>query len=499
MNLGTEPPSLDWHVTTDSTSFDVICNLMVGLTQYKDDLSVAPACAKSWEVKENGKVYIFHLRDDVYWSDGKRLTSYDFLYAWQRLLTPSTASQYAFFLHNIEGAYEYNTGQNLDPACVQISAPDQFTFQVRLKKPAAYFIYLTAFCPSYPARKDIIEKYGNNWTNPEHIVTNGPFLLKHWQHEYKIELFANPNYFEGEASLKKIKMFMIPEASSAFALYENNQLDYIDNRSFPTPDIERYQKSSEYHNIPLLRNNYIGFNCEKAPFNNKIVRQAVSMAIDRNAFARVLKRNEKASYNWIPEGLLGYNKNSGIEYNPEKARLLLKQAGFDKGKDFPKVNLLYANREDTRLVVETIQDQLKRNLNIQVELTNQEYKVYLQTLKNNTPPMFRNSWGADYPDPETFMNIFTSFNGNNRTHWKNTHYDELIYMAQAEQDLKRRGELYATADRLLCKEEATIASTYLSTQNLLVKPWVKGMAFNSLDLQFFKDIKIDNSWDNKSK
>ncbi len=499
INIGTEPPGLDWHVNTDNASFDVVCNMMVGLTQYKNDLNVAPSCAESWEVLDGGQTYIFHLRKDLKWSDGKPLVSADFAYAWRRLLDPATAAPYAFFLYDVKNAFEYNNGTVKDPSALGISCPDQYTFVVRLKKPAIYFLRLTAICASFPMRQDIVEKYGKSWTDPEHMVVNGPFKLHDWKHEYKIELLANPLYIGGAPKIKKIKMFMIPEQSTAFALYENDQLDYIDNRSFPTPDVWDCRNSPEYSNFPLLRNNYIGFNVLKPPFNDRRVRQAISFAIDRNIFGKILRRKEKASYTWIPEGLSGYARDSGPDFNPQKARRLLAEAGYPDGRGFPKLAILYPTREDARLVVEAIQDQLKKNLNLHFELSNMEWKVYLQTLRRDSPPIFRSSWGADYPDPETFANIFTSHNGNNDTKWKSQVYDRIIDQAEGEQNKEKRADLYKQADRMICKDEAIIACTYLSTQNIMVKPWLKGIAINAMDLQFFKDAEINKNWNSDSR
>ena len=494
INLGAEPPGLDWHVNTDNTSFDVVCNMMVGLTQYKNDLSVVPSCAKSWDILDGGKRYIFHLRNDAKWSDGKPVRAQDFDYAWRRLLNPETAAPYAFFLYDIDKAFEYNTGAIKDQSQLGIKVIDDQTLEVRLRKPATYFLTLTAICASFPMRKDIIEKYGTRWTDPGHMVVNGPFILKKWKHEYKIELASNPLYIGGEPTIKTLKMFMIPEQATAFALYENDQLDYIDNRSFPTPDVYASREASDYHNFALLRNNYIGFNVTKKPFDDKRVRQAVSLAIDRNIFGKVLRRSEKASNTLIPPGLLGYSPASGPEFEPEKARKLLADAGYPDGKDFPQVSILYPTREDARLVMEAVQDQLKRNLNLHVDLQNMEWKVYLRKLRSDSPPMFRSSWGADYPDPETFANIFTTHNANNDTKWKSAAYDKLVDRAEGEQDKILRAKLYAEADKMLCKDESVIACTYLSTQNIMSKPWLSGIAVNALDLQFFKDARIDDNW-----
>lgn len=498
INLAAEPPSLDWHVSTDNTSFDVVSNLMVGLTQYRNDLSCAPACAESWEILDGGKRYVFHLRKNLKWSDGKPVVAQDFEYAWRRILDPATASSYSFFLYDVENGFEYNTGVVKDPSKLGIRCIDDQTFEVRLKKPASYFLNMTAICASFPQRKDIIEKYGNRWTEPGNMVVNGPFVLKDWMHEYKIDLEANPLFFEGPPKIKKIKMFMIPEQATAFALYQNGQLDYIDNRSFPTPEVEQAKKTSEYKNFALLRNNYLGFNVTKKPFDDKRVRLAVSMSIDRTVFPKILHREEKPSYTWIPEGLLGYSRDSGPTYDPEAARKLLAEAGYPDGKGFPKISILYPTREDARLVMESVQDQLKRNLNINPELTNQEWKVYLQKLRRDAPPIYRANWGADYPDPETFANIFTSHNLNNNTRWKNAEYDKLDEQATSELDPKIRAEIYKKMDRMVCREEAVIACTFLATQNIMCKPWVEGIAVNPLDLQFFKDAKIDNDWKAKN-
>jgi oligopeptide transport system substrate-binding protein len=494
MNIGSEPPSLDWDVTTDSTSFDVVSNLMVGLTQYNEKLECAPACAESWEITDGGKHYLFHLRSNVFWTDGKPVVAGDFEYAWKRLLNPKTGAQYSFFLYDIVNAFEFATGKVKDDSLVGVKAIDDRTLDVHLKKPAAYFIYLTAFCPTLPERKDVVEKWGDRWTEPGHIVTNGPYMLDRWAHEYKIELVANPKYFEGKPRLRRIKMFMVPEQATAFALYENNELDYVDNRSFSTPDVERYRHSPEYRTMPLLRSNYIGFNVTKKPFDNVLVRRAVAMSIDRTVFPKILRRGELPAFSWIPAPLLGYSAKSGYEYDPKQGKKLLAQAGYPDGKGFPQAELLYPNREDTRTVVEAIQDQLKRNLGIHIKLVNQEWKVYLSTLHRDSPPIYKASWGADFPDPETFMNLFTSTNGNNTTRFSDAHYDSLVTAASSEQNEKRRGSLYQQADEYLCKDRVPIVPTYLSTQNLMVKPWVNGLVFNPLDIQFFKNVYIDTHY-----
>jgi len=491
INLQAEPPSLDWQTSTDSTSFDVVSNLMTGLTQYNNDMKCEPGCAQTWEILDGGKHFVFHLRKNARWTDGKPVTAHDFEYAWKRLLNPSTAASYAFFLYDIENAFEYNSGKIKDADLVGVKALDDWTFSVKLKRPAAYFLYLTAFCSTCPLRKDIVEKFGDRWTEPQNIVTNGPFMITLWKHEYKIELSANPDFFEGPPRLKKIKMFMIPEQATAFGLFENNQLDYIDNRSFPTSDVERFRDSPLYRSLPLLRCSYIGFNVKKKPFDDKRVRKAFSMAIDRTLFPKILRRGESPANTWIPPALEGYSEDSKSEFDPQAARKLLAQAGYPEGKGFPLTKVLYPQREDAKLVVESVQEQIKKNLNVKLQLEVNEWKVYLDILHRDPPQMFRQTWGADYPDPETFMNVFTTRNGNNYTRWSNAEYDDLIDKASAEQDQEKRAAMYAKGDKMLCRQEVPIIPIYWATQNTMVKPWVKNIGFNAMDLQFFRKVYIE--------
>lgn len=490
VNIGSEPPSLDWHLGTDYNSFDVISNLMVGLTRFKNDLSCVPACASSWEVLDGGKRYVFHLRPEAKWSDGKAVEASDFHYAWQRLLDPRTAAPYAFFLYDVENAFEFNTGKLKDPSKLGLASIDKHNFEVRLKRPASYFLNLTAMCALMPLRRDLIEKFGNRWTEPENIIVNGPFVLKRWQHEYKIELRANPLYFEGEPKIKRVQMFMVPEQATAFALYKCDQLDFIDNRSFPSSEISQLSSSPEYENLALLKTDYVGFNVKKKPFDDKRVRLAVSYALDRSVFAKILRRQESPAFNFIPEGLCGYKAVNPPSFDPAKARKFLAEAGYPGGKGFPAVQILYPSREDARLVVEEVQDQLKRYLNLQVEVVNQEFKVYMNALHRDPPPIFRANWGADFPDPETFASVFVSHNANNHTLWTNQQYDQLVQEAEAQQDIERRITLYQKADHLLCSEEAAVACIFSATENTMRKPWVRGVRANKLDLFYYQDAEI---------
>jgi len=488
MALSSEPPTLDWNLATDSISIRVIENIMEGLTQFDQDLNPVPAVAKGWKVSDDGRTYIFDLRETVYWSDGKRVTAQDFEYGWKRLLDPATASQYAYFLYDVDNASEYNSGQLKDPSLLGVKALSDTTLQVRLRRPVVYFPSITAFTATFPLRKDIVERYGDRWTEPGNIVTNGPFTLREWRHEYSLTLAANKDYFGGRPRLDAVRFYVIGESTTALTLYETGGLDIV---SLPPLAIPSYKNHREYVQHPLLRGYYYGFNVEKPPFNDNRVRQAFSMAIDRKAFPEILKGGELPATSWIPEGMPAYNPSVGLRFHPDGARALLKEAGYAGGAGFPAVTAVFSTNPENLLIAQNLQAQWKKNLNINIMLDNQEWKVFLKTLQNNTPPVFRLGWGADYPDPDNFMNLFTSNSGNNRTHWKNREYDRLVDAAVIEQDMEGRKRLYDRAQIILTEEDVPIMPLFQNVQNLMVKPYVKGFRPNAMDIIHLKDVWIE--------
>jgi oligopeptide transport system substrate-binding protein len=491
LNLGFEPDTIDWAKATDSYSFDVIANIMVGLTKYNNELKSIPSLAKSWDISPDGKIYTFHLDKEAKWSDGKEVLAHDFVYGWLRLLNPQTAGPYAYLMYPIKNAEAYNQGKIKDPSLVGVKALDNYTLEVELDSPIAFFINLTSWAVFFPQRKDIIEKHGNDWTEPKNIVSCGPFILEKWQHEYKISLAKNPFYKNPEPKLKEIKYFIVPEQSSGFSLFTNNELDSVDSRSVPISEIETIRKMKETKFYPLLRATYIGFNVHKPPFDNPFVRAAFSHAIDRNIFPKILRRGEVPSSTWIPPGLSDfYSPEIGCSFNPDIAKELLEKAGFKNGSGFPSVTLLFPTREDAKLIAEACQELWHKALGIKINIENQEWKVYLNTLQKSPPHLFRMSWGADYPDPDTFMALFTAFSGNNHGRWKNKVYDRLVNVAAKTLDLNKRQSLYQKAQRLLLEKDVAIAPLFFNTQTILNKPWVKDFEFNPMDLVFYESVSV---------
>jgi oligopeptide transport system substrate-binding protein len=479
-NLSTEPPSLDWSLATDHVSFNVIANLMVGLTEFDPQLKPVPVIAKSWNILDGGRRIIFQLRDDVFWSDGKKVRAQDFEYSWKRLLDPKTASQYAYILFDIENAQEYHEGKLADSGAVGVRAQDDVTLAVRLRHPASYFLALTTFEVTFPQRQDMIEKFDSQWTEPQHIVTNGPFLLSSWKHENEIQLSANPGYFRGRPPMEKVILLMVKEKTTAVAMYEQGQLDFLDDHSIPSLEKSRMSKQHGFKRVPQLRGEYYGFAVDRRPFNDPRVRKAFAMAIDRSVFPKILQGGERPASSWIPPGMPAHNSKLGLHFNPPEARRLLREAGYPEGKGFPRIALGYDTDEDRKLVAEAVQGMWQRNLGIIVALENQEWKAYLKTLQTDPFPVFRDGWGADYPDPDNFMKLFTSHSGNNHLRWRNSRYDQLVEGAARELDWKKRVKLYDEAQKILCETEIPMVPLYWRSESTVLNPRFTGLEMNTM-------------------
>lgn len=486
--LSNEPPTLDWSLATDSVSFTVLANLMEGLTQYDQHLRPVPAVARAWDVSEDGRLYRFHLRADARWSDGRPVTAADFEYSWKRLLDPATAAEYAYFLYDVEGAEDYNAGRLKDPHGVGVRALDAATLEVRLRKPIVFFPSITTFMVTFPLRRDVVERWGERWTEPAHLVTNGPFVLDAWRHEYKLTLRPNRHYYGPPPRLAQVDLFVINERTTALALYETGDLSMTE---LPPEAVERYRGDPGYRSGPLLRGYYYGFNTRRPPFDDARVRRAFSMAIDRREFPVILKRGEIPAAFWIPPGMPYHSSGVGLRFDPAGARRLLAEAGYARPEQFPPITAVFNTGPENSLIAENLQAQWKRNLGVTVALDNQEWKVFLKRLQTDPPALFRLGWGADYPDPDNFMNLFTSTSGNNRTHWANARYDALIAEAAAISDPARRQALYDEAQRLLLEQEVAIAPLFVATQNFLVAPQVRGLELNALELLNLKHVTLE--------
>jgi len=487
INLETEPPTLDWNLATDGVSIVAIEQLMRGLTRLGPDLAPEPDLAEHWDVSPDGRTYTFHLRQGVNWSDGVPLVAQHFVDSWQRLLAPATAAEYAYFLFGVRGARAYNAGKLGDFGAVGVHAPDDRTLVVELDAPLVYFPALVNFMVTFPLRRDLVERFGDRWTEPGNLVTLGPFVLAEWRHEYRLVLTANEHYWAGRPPLDRITAYMVQEGSTALVLFEQGLLDLV---RIPPLEIRRYAERPEYLRRPLLRGYYYGFNVRKPPFDDVRVRRAFALAIDRAQFPGLLRGGEVPAASWIPAGMPFANAELGLPFDPERARALLREAGVDPAQLAP-VKIVYNSDQTNKLVAEKVQAFWRDGLGVRVEVENREWKVYLRELSTDPPAVFRLGWGADFPDPDNFLNLFTSYSENNHTGWANPDYDALVERAAREPDTAERQRLYDRAQRILCEEDVPMVPLFDTSANFAVSPRVHGFVPSAMDLFFFEKVSAE--------
>jgi oligopeptide transport system substrate-binding protein len=486
MNLLSEPPTLDPNLGTDNVSLHVLTNLMEGLTTYDEKLQPKPAAAERWERLDGGRRVRFHLRADQRWSDGQPVTAHDFEFSWKRLLDPRTGAEYAYFLFDVEGAVEYNAAKLSDPSKVGIRALDDRTLEVRLVRPVVFFPTLTTFMVLFPVRPDVIAKHGDGWTEPGRFVGNGPYQLDRWRHEYKVSLRQNP-FFRHPSRNDGVDFFMVSERTVELTLYEWGALDFA---ILPPTEIPRFENHPAFRRAPMLRAEYYGFNCKKKPFDDPRVRRAFSLAIDRLVFPKILHGGETPLTSWIPPGMFAHAPDIGLSFDPDRARRELAEAGYAGGRGFPDIEAAYNVDDERRLVAENLQSQWGESLGVHVGLRQMEWKAYLKEISTDPPPIWRLGWGADYPDPDNFMNMFTATSGNNHTRWASPEFDRLVAAAAVEGEPQRRRRLYDEAQRILCERDAPIAPLYARAQNFLISPRVGGLWINAMDYLYLDTVRF---------
>ncbi|GBD11739.1 Oligopeptide-binding protein OppA [bacterium HR23] len=500
-NLGTEPTTLDPALVKDSPSVDVVRALFVGITNQTEDTgAVIPDLAERWTVSADGTGYTFTLRRDVKWTDGKSVTARDAEYGGLRTLDPKTASEYAYVPAGIiKGGEDFNRGK-ADASQVGIRAVDDWTITYTLNYPAGFFPALASMWVLMPQPRWAIEQHKEKWIEPGNIVTNGPYLLRSWEHEKSLVLEKNPNYYDApHVQIDRIEFVMVKEASTALAMYEAGQLDTLYNLGVPLGEIDRVKKdpvlSKELYIAPRPITYYYGFNVTKPPVDKALVRKALIASIDRQGLIdNVLKGGQRPALTFTAPGNFGFvdgeKEGIGIPFNPDQAKRWLAEAGYPNGRGWPSdVVLMYNTSEGHKRIAEAISAMWKQHLNIDVKVVNQDWAVYLKTLSQDPPHIWRLGWGADYLDADNWMSVFLSDSGNNHTMWKNTRFDALVKQAAREQDPAKRLQLYKEAERLLVQEDAVIAPIYFYTTVQLTKPYLK-RTYSAL-VEQFKNWRIE--------
>ncbi|MCC5795120.1 MAG: peptide ABC transporter substrate-binding protein [Chromatiales bacterium] len=493
---GAEPETLDPHRATSVTAGNIARDLFEGLTEMTPDGSVKPAAAESWTISEDSLVYTFRLRSGARWSNGDPVTAGDWLFSLRRAVDPATLSDYAAILYPIEGARAIVAGEAA-PDTLGVQALDEQTLEIRLAAPTPYFLGLLTHSMSYPVHPPSVERHGERYARAGNLVSNGAYQLTEWVVQSHIRAVRNPYYWnDAETVINEVWYYPIDNQDAELRRYRTGELDMTEKVSSRQVDWIQRNLADEFVISPYFGTYYYGLNVTRAPFQgNRELRLALSMAIDRDVITeRISGTGEIPAYSWVPP-IPGYTQQlpewagwTQAEREAE-ARRLFEQSGH--AAESPLVlELIYNTDDNHRRLATAIASMWQEVLGVETRLSNQEWKVFLQTRRERRQTqVFRSGWIGDYLDAFTFTELLHSTYGLNDTGYASERYDELVDTAALEADPARRRALLEEAERVLIDDHPIIPLYFYVTARL-VKPWVGGYVPNIMDQHYTKNLYI---------
>lgn len=505
INWGADPPGLNSITTTNSVSFDVLNQVMEGLTRLNAQGVPVPGIAETWDVDKAGLTYTFHLRD-AKWSSGDPVAANDFIYAWKQALDPRTGAQYAYQLQYIQGAAAllalHLPDAQTDPTAyaaavarigqlegaLGVSAPDSHTLVVTLAKPTPFWLGLTAFPTYFPADESKVsawgmEKYGSD---PQYMAFDGPFLITAWVHKSSLDLSKNPTYWDAaHVHLAGVHGVMVSDAATVDNLYKTGALDAL------IPDINpaflpEYQGQPGFHSSPAAAVSFLQFNVRQRALGNALIRKAFSEAIDRSAYAAAVAPGSSPAFAFTPptihyapghtfNDLVGQVLPLAADSVQARADLAagLKQLGLAA---MPPVTLLAGNTTGMKLQSAALQGMFKQNLGVRVDVQTVDIQTFLTEMRQGQFGMVLSGWNADYDDPTTFLDLWSGAGPFNVGNWSDATYDARMQAARGDLDTSQRGADLAAAEKELLAQ-LPIVPLYWQTRHWIAQPNVTGIAF----------------------
>ncbi|QJD83789.1 peptide ABC transporter substrate-binding protein [Cohnella herbarum] len=482
--LASEPPSLDPGLMTDAQSSIVASGLFDGLTRLNAAGVPQPAIAKDWTISDDGKTYTFNLRDDAKWSNGDPITAQDVEFSWKRVLAKETVADYAYMLFYLENGEEYNAGK-VDASQVGVKATGDFALEVKLKSATPYFDSLLAHYSYWPVHKASVEGKPDWAADKSTMVTSGPFTLAEWAHGDKLVLTKNPNYYNAaNVSFDKATISLVEDETTVYNLFETDKIDWIGAQagSVPSDLVPSLVAAGKAEIVPSASTYYYVFNTTQKPFDNVKIRKAFSMAIDRQAIIdNVTKANQTPAHALVPPSISGLDGKSFremypdadyIKENVEEAKTLLaeglKESGLAK---FPETTLLYNTSEGHKAIAEAIIDMWRKNLGVELKLSNQEWGTFLETRDAQQFGIARAGWGADINHAINFSyDLIHPKSGNNDGKYNNPEVGKALDDSLAAPDDKTRLDLIAKAEKIAMADDMAVLPIYYYTTVTMIKP-----------------------------
>ena len=508
LNIKVDPATLDPARGVATESISVERQLFRGLVRFDADLTIIPDVAalvpslENGGISRDGRTYVFQIRDEAEWSDGRPVTAEDFAFALRRVLNPTVASPHAAAFHAIDGAAAYNTALtgedgasvSLDEAtldelrdAVAVTALDSDRLQITLTQPSPSFLQLLTLPAAFPVRADVIAEHGDAWAQPGRLIGNGPFLLQAWQHDVRIVLSAVDGWWGGDVPLDRLVFRMTPDDNAAYAAYLAGELDVVEVPTALLPSVlddpalrDQLARTTDMTTVTFV------FNTRKAPFDDPDVRRAFAAALDRETFVGAITGGVgRAAGGWLPPNLPGASlpAEGGVVFDAARAQALLAAAGYEGGVDFPGIELAFADVGASPLQAEFAQEQFRRHLGVEVDLLGLDPSAYGPKLFSGDFDIGLFFWTADFPDPENWLpDLFTSDGPFNFGGWSNDAFDAAVVAARAAADPDARMTAWAEAHRILLAE-GPLAVLLHRERVRLINPAVKNLILTPLDGQ----------------
>ncbi|MBP7080053.1 MAG: peptide ABC transporter substrate-binding protein [Rhodocyclaceae bacterium] len=485
---GAEPSTLDPAKVQGRPESNLTVELFEGLVSQDANGKVVPGVAEKWESKEGGKVWIFTLRKNAKWSDGSPVTAQDFEYAFKRNVDPKTASDYSWYLgkaSNVQNGIAIVEGKK-PPSELGVKALNDTTLQITLEKPVAYLVSTLIHGSLMPVPKKVVEKFGDKWTDPANIVSNGPYKLSERIVNERIVMVRNPYYWNNAKTvIEQVTVLPINNQSAEYQRYRANAMDVTTDGGVPSEQVAQIRKEvpNELTLWPQLGTYYYTYNIKVKPFDDVRVRRALSLAINRDVITKqILSTGEVSAYSMTPAIADGYQ---AVRHDWEalsqaqreaEAKKLLTEAGYGPGKPL-KFQLLYNTNEQHKKIALAVVSMWKRIGPVEVELVNQEWKTFLDTRNRGDFEVTRGAWIADYNEASSMIDLYHSKHGSNDGKYSNPAYDEVIDKAKVTLDPAERLKLYQEAERILAQDFPALFLYHYSNRRM-IKPWVKGYGRN---------------------
>jgi len=493
-----EPQFIDPQLMTGGPEHTLAFALFEGLVMpSQNPKEISPGVAEKWDISPDGLVYTFHLRHDAKWSDGTPVTAQDFLRSYQRILTPAVAADYVYLFYVVRGAEDYFSGRIKDFSETGFKAPDEHTLVLTLSRPAPFLLNVLARPPWYPLPIHVLEKFHDldrrdtTWTRPENLVTNGAFVMRQWIQHQKIVAEKSPNYWDREnVKLDEIDFLPIEQSDTEEHMFRTGQLDIT--YEVPADKVATYQRElpKNIEIAPWCGVYFYRLNTARKPLNDVRVRRALSLAINRDRIVKnITLAGESPALSYVPPDTNGYVPDYKIHEDIAEAKRLLAEAGFPDGKGFPHLQLLYNTSKRHGPIAEAIQEMWRRNLGIDITLTNEEWKVYLDDQKQINFDMERAGWIADYFDPNCFVEVFRTGSGNNFTNWGSPEYDRLLASSLDAKTTAERYVVYQKMEKILLTE-MPIIPIFFYTEARLVSNRVLTFKIAPMDDFPWKDVDV---------